>query len=162
MEKIPKSQTTNEKGNYSESIILSAYLREGFIVSTPFGGGAPYDLIVDAGTKLIKVQVKTGRLRNGCVNYWTRNNSGRGQRKRRHYVEGEVDLFAIFCPDNGMIYAVPAHSLVQGSLRIIDAANNQQQKVRWAKDYAWEEHIKELRQEQKRRTSTINENEFML
>ena len=33
-----------ELGNYSESVILSAYLKEGFIVSIPFGSGASYDL----------------------------------------------------------------------------------------------------------------------
>ncbi len=96
MDTFTKRRTTNEKGNYSESIVLSAYLREGFLVSIPFGGGAPYDLIVDAGSQLLKVQVKTGRLRNGCINYWTRNMSGRGQHKRRNYLDDEVDWFAIY------------------------------------------------------------------
>ena len=34
---------TNGKGNLSESKVLTAYLEAGFIVSLPFGGGAPYD-----------------------------------------------------------------------------------------------------------------------
>jgi hypothetical protein len=47
-------------GNKSESIALSAYLDAGFTVSLPFGTGASYDLVVDAGgQRLYKIQVKT-------------------------------------------------------------------------------------------------------
>lgn len=36
-------------GNKSESMVLSTYLDAGFTVSIPFGTGASYDLVVDAG-----------------------------------------------------------------------------------------------------------------
>ncbi len=51
-------QTTYDKGNVSEGIVLSAYLKAGFIVSVPFGTGAPYDLPVDTGSQLCRIQVK--------------------------------------------------------------------------------------------------------
>jgi hypothetical protein len=41
-----------ELGNLSEGVVLSAYLRAGFTVSVPFGTGASYDLVVDAGAPL--------------------------------------------------------------------------------------------------------------
>lgn len=40
------------------------------------GNGAPYDLIVDINGHLHKVQVKTGRLRNGGVIFPVRRFSG--------------------------------------------------------------------------------------
>jgi hypothetical protein len=61
------NECTNAKGNVSESKVLAAYAQAGFIVLLPFGNGAPYDLVVDTGEQMLKVQVKTGRLRNGCV-----------------------------------------------------------------------------------------------
>jgi hypothetical protein len=94
-----------------------------------FGGGAPYDLVVDVGQQLLTGQVKTGRLRKGCINYWTLNNSGLGQHKKRSYTHGEVDLFAVYCLDKEMIYVVPAHSMAQGNLRLFKPINNQQQKI---------------------------------
>jgi hypothetical protein len=51
---------TNLKGNVSESAALNAFSKAGFIVSAPFGNGAPYDLIVDTGKRLLKVQGKPG------------------------------------------------------------------------------------------------------
>jgi hypothetical protein len=58
-----------ERGNTSEVIVLSAYLSEGFTVSIPFGAGASYDLVVDAGFRLYKIQVKTAWISKGCVQY---------------------------------------------------------------------------------------------
>lgn len=51
---------TMEKGNSSEGIVLAAYACAGFVVSVTFGNGAAYDLIVDTGRQLLRIQVKTG------------------------------------------------------------------------------------------------------
>lgn len=64
------------KGNTSEAIVLTAYIQAGFLASLPFGGGAAYDLIVDTGARLIKAQVKTGKLETGCVIYNARRHRG--------------------------------------------------------------------------------------
>lgn len=39
----------------------------GFDVLTPFGENTRYDLVLDDGEHLTRVQCKTGRLRNGAV-----------------------------------------------------------------------------------------------
>jgi PD-(D/E)XK endonuclease len=138
---------TTGKGNVSESRILAAYVGAGFIVLLPFGGGAPYDLIVDTGIRLVKVQVKTGRLRNGCILFPTLRFSGHNGKGRR-YISGEFDVFAVYCPDNEQIFIVPlGENPADGRLRCFDTRNNQQQKVRWAKDFAFDDHVKELRRE---------------
>lgn len=86
---------TNDKGNVSESKVLAAFIEAGFIVSIPFGNGVPYDFIVDTGERLLKVQVKTGRLRDGCILFPLRRFSGHSGKGKR-YVAGEIDLFAIY------------------------------------------------------------------
>jgi hypothetical protein len=98
---------TYEIGNISESVILNAYLKAGFVVSVPFGSGATYDLVVDTGLKFYKIQVKTAWLSNGCVTYKSQRRQP-GSQIRRNYQEGEVDYFAIYCPSNESLYAVPA------------------------------------------------------
>src|SRR5262249_21001545 len=98
---------TNDKGNVSESKILSAFVDAGFLVSIPFGNGAPYDLIVETGDKILKVQVKTGRLRGGCVLFAAQRINGHHGTRRFKYEDGEFDLFAVYCPDNNQIYFVP-------------------------------------------------------
>ena len=74
--------------------VATAYVEAGFAVSMPIGGGAPYDLIVDTGERLLKAQVKTGRLRNGCVIFPMQRFSGHSG-KPQSYVQGEIDFFAI-------------------------------------------------------------------
>jgi hypothetical protein len=136
-----------ESGNRSEAVVLGAYLEAGFAVSLPFGSGASYDLIVDAGARLLKVQVKTAWLSQGCVQYnCQRRQPSSGLTHRRPYRADEVDYVVAYCPNGGKLYAVPgAGHLTAGRLRIDPAKNCQEKLVRWAKDYTWERHVEELK-----------------
>lgn len=138
--------TTYDRGNISESIVLSAYLRAGFTVSIPFGAGAPYDLIVDAGTGLYRIQVKTGWLRKGCILYKTQRRVREAHPyATRRYMESEVDYFAIYYPLTDSIYVVPFKMWSgSGCLRLDSVRNGQQKLIRWASDFTWEKHIEEL------------------
>jgi hypothetical protein len=145
-----------ECGNRSEGIVLPAYLNAGFTVSIPFGTGASYDLIVDAGSRLLKIQVKTAWLSHGCVLYKSqRRQPGMGL-TRRAYKNGEVDYFAAYCPNNGFTYVVPAESHgVEGRLRLHPAQNNQAKLLKWAADYSWERHVEELMNKYARQDSNL-------
>ena len=140
------NETTYDKGNISESIVMGAYLKAGFTVSIPFGAGAPYDLIVDTGSRLCKVQVKTGWFRKGCIAY-------RGKRRVREahpyatrpYTEAEVDYFAIYYPQTESIYVDPFKICCgDGCLRLDPVLNGQQKLIRWARDFTWEKHVEEV------------------
>jgi hypothetical protein len=50
---------------------------------------------------------------------------------------GEVEYFAVFCPDVEAVYLIPANdvSVAKGILRVVPARNNQGKKVRWAAPY---------------------------
>src|SRR5215210_684877 len=135
------------KGNSSEAVVLAAYIQAGFLVSLPFGGGAAYDLIVDTSARLIKVQVKTGTLQTGCIVYNARRHRGSKYNTFSSYKEGELDVFAVWCPGNKQLYVIPAGHpyTVQGRLRVAETINFQRKKIRWARDYSWEKHLDLLR-----------------
>ena len=137
------------KGNSSEAVVLTAYVQAGFLVSLPFGGGASYDFVVDSGARLLKVQVKTGKLQAGCVVYNARRHRGSKYDTFRRYEEGEVDLFAVWCPDTRQLYAVPAADSagVEGRLRLAETKNCQAKNIRWARAFSWQDHIESLRRE---------------
>ena len=132
-----------KRGNISEAVVLAGYLKAGFLVSTPFGVGAPYDMIVDTGAALLRVQVKTGRVRNGTIEFETRR--ARSRTMRNGYKENEVDYFVICCSGVEEIYALKAEGGVCGKLRLRPTGNNQQMFVRWAEDYLFEKHVEELK-----------------
>lgn len=149
-------ETTYDRGNISEAVLLQEYLKAGLIVSVPFGSGAPYDLVVDAGSRPYKIQVKTGWYRKGCIIF-------RGHRrvreatpyKARAYTENEVDFFAVYYPPNDSIYVVP-RSVCSGGfgcLRLEPVLKGQRKLIRWALDYTWEKHIAQLQDEAEKRSN---------
>jgi hypothetical protein len=142
--------STIEVGNVSESIVLAAYVRAGFLVAVPFGNGCAYDLVVDIGTRLLKIQVKTGWQDKGCLRYKGRRRiKDSKQDCMRRYRKGEVDFFAIYFPPSDSIYVLPLDAVSgDGCLRLYPVLNGQQKLIRWAADYAWDKHIEHLREDQ--------------
>ena len=136
-------------GNASESLVLAAYIREGFPVSIPFGSGSAYDLIVDTGARLLKIQVKTGWQYKGCLQFNARRRikDSRSNGTRR-YKKDEIDFFAVYFPLNDSIYVIPREMVAgEGFLRLAPVLNGQQKFIKWAADYTWEKHLQALRQE---------------
>jgi hypothetical protein len=126
---------TATKGNEGEAMILAALIERGFDVAVPFGGGQPYDLIIDlGGFDLLKVQCKTGWEDKNCISFNTRSTDhGQG---RRPYT-GLAHIFGVYFPPKRSVYLVPLDALggFRGYLRLAPARNNQQRKVRFAADF---------------------------
>jgi hypothetical protein len=67
--------------------------------------------------------------------------------KRQSYKAGELDLFAIYCPENRQIYLMGfCEVLTQGRLRCLETKNHQNEKIRWGKDYLFETQIGAIRE----------------
>ncbi len=134
-----------ELGNQSEAIVLSGYLKAGFTVSVPFGSGASYDLLVDTGTNIFKVQVKTAWISKGVIKYKCHRRQPKGETPRL-YNENEVDYIVIYCPNNDCLYGIHIKNHPNfGWLRLLPSKNGQSKRIRWAKEFDWEKHIEELK-----------------
>lgn len=125
---------TSSVGGKTEGIVLAALLRAGKRILLPFGDGHRYDLAMDDGGKLVRVQCKTGVYRSGSIVWNT--NSHRRDHTRMGY-RGDADLFGIYCPTTDKVYLVPVDEVGEneGRLRVEPSRNNQEKRVRWARDY---------------------------
>lgn len=108
---LPKPELTShpvDVGLRTEGAILSVLIRCGYCVLVPFGVNQRYDLVLDCRGQFLRAQCKTGRLRNGVVQFSSQSvqSNTRGTRTRSY--EGEVDLFVVYCTDNGRTYVIPA------------------------------------------------------
>jgi hypothetical protein len=123
---------TGEKGNLSEARILAAFVSAGYLVSVPFGSGHKYDFVVDDSTRLLRVQCKTGRVKNGVLLFNAYSQSGNGSVKMSY--RGLADLFAVLNPEDEKVYLVPVDEVgvTDVSLRLAPTMNKQTQGVRWA------------------------------
>jgi PD-(D/E)XK endonuclease len=147
-------RTTFDIGNEAEGIVLGHYIKAGLRVCIPFGTGAPYDLAVDTGTRIVKVQVKTATFEKGCIVCKTRRRNANYDRTMRRYEKGEVDYFAIYCPQLNELYGMSFEAAKgSASLRIEPTLNKQEKYIRWAKNYCWDKHIAELKDEWRGRES---------
>ena len=117
--------------------MLRALTGVGLTVLLPFGDGAPYDLVVDSGDALIKVQVKCGRIRNDCIEF---NSAATDHGRGRVSYDGRADVFGVHAHQLDRVYMVPVDDCarLRAYLRLAPTRNNQQRRVRYAGDYAFE------------------------
>jgi hypothetical protein len=127
-------------GDRSVLALMLALEDAGIPFLVPFGENTRYDLVLELGTELARVQCKTGRLRNGAILFATCSCYGHHRNPataRRDYA-GEVDYFAVYCPQTTGVYLIPISDLpvrVQGALRVTPPRNNQRRNIRFAADY---------------------------
>ena len=125
-------------GDRTEAIVIAALVRLGHSVLRPLSANQRYDLVLDLGGQFLRVQCKTGRLRNGAIVFSTRScRSNRNGTYVRSYTD-EADVFVIHCPETDRLYAVPVGDsgvLKAASLRVTAPANNQTKGIRWAADH---------------------------
>jgi hypothetical protein len=127
-------------GDRSTLAIMLALQEAGLPFLTPFGENTRYDLVVDVGSRLARVQCKTGRLRNGAISFATCSAYGhhRNPRTHRRPYTDEIDYFAVYCPETSGIYLVPIEDVPTKSvaaLRVMPPLNGQAERIRFAAKY---------------------------
>ncbi len=127
-------------GDRSTLAVLLALNSAGYSVSLPIGENTRYDAVIDDGAGVSRVQIKTGRLREGAVRFAVCSAYGhhRHPETARRAYHGQIEFFAIYCPETAGVYLVPIKDLnveVQGALRVDAPRNNQQSRIRRAADH---------------------------
>jgi hypothetical protein len=136
-ELAPKpKRDTKAIGDLSELIVATALARAGYYVSKPIADSYRYDLVIDDGERLFRVQVKTGRLRGGSIHVACYSSHSHRGGKQRSY-RGEIDYIGVFCPQTGDVYLVPESDIVDTAmhLRVAPTINRQDKHIRWASKY---------------------------
>ncbi|MDQ6941249.1 MAG: group I intron-associated PD-(D/E)XK endonuclease [Candidatus Eremiobacteraeota bacterium] len=136
---LPKKRDTKSKGDISELVVAVALTKAGYAVSKPLGENQRYDLIADDGERLHRVQVKTGRVRDSVVKFSCCSTHGHrrtGNLATRPYT-GQIELLAVYCPQNEKVYVVPEADLTRSviHLRLVAPRNNMTKSIRWASTY---------------------------
>lgn len=123
------------RGKMTEGRILSELLKRGISVLVPFGYSQRYDLVIDVGNKLYRLQCKTGRIRNGAVEFNTCSMNNVSH-ERRDY-RGQVDFLAVFEPTKGDVYLIAPEKVgkLLGFLRFEFPKTGQKKLINIAKEF---------------------------
>jgi PD-(D/E)XK endonuclease len=133
----PQNGHPVDVGTRTEAVVLAELVSRGYRVLLPFGHNQRYDFVLEIDGSFLRVQCKTGRLRDGCVIFKAQSvRSNTRETVLRDYKD-DVELFIVSCLETGGIYAIPIEDATrtQGTLRIDPTANRQNKRVRWARDY---------------------------
>jgi len=136
---------TKDIGDLAEVAVCKEIKSIGNAVLTPFGDNQPYDLVMDNGEALIKVQVKSGRLKNGCVEAHLESASHNNTDGTYHtqYDNDEIDYFAIYCSELDSVYFISIEDSPETQVKLrVDEPSVSNPNIRWASDYNISETFK--------------------
>jgi PD-(D/E)XK endonuclease len=127
-------------GETSQLAIMLGLDQAGYAFFVPFSENTRYDLVIDEGYRLARVQCKTGRLKTGAVRFRACSSYAHHPNPKilkRDYL-GEIDYFGVYCPETKGVYLVPIDDVPvrrEGALRVDPTRNGQAHGVRLAADY---------------------------
>ena len=128
---------TKAKGEISEGIVIAHLLKLGYSVSMPFGDNQRYDIIVDDGSQLRRVQIKTGYLRRGCVCFSCASLNAFTQVRSTY--QGQIEGFLVYCPGTDKVYWVPIEQATTSemSLRVDQPRprTGPRKSINWASEF---------------------------
>lgn len=143
---IPHKKDLSHKatGERSEAIILAKLVDIGYRVLIPDGDNLRYDLLIeDIDERFWRIQCKTGWIApNGAsihfltASSYAHTRTGQAGQRLKDY-QGQIDFFAVHCPQTKGTYLVPIDHIegTYGRLYLTQTANNGKREIRWAKDY---------------------------
>jgi hypothetical protein len=147
---------TTRNGLIGQTAVLNRLVQLGHEVLLPWSPDSGYDLayyvekeeqhfgfFVHRESQLVRVQCKTAWLvQDGAAlifNTSTASFNGSGLReKKRSGYRGRADWFGVYSPDTGKVYMISVWKAPDAShmtLRLLPTKNNQEQGLKWAKDY---------------------------
>ena len=94
-----KELQSKQKGNLTELQCITAFYELGYTVSIPYGENSRYDLIADINGELIKVQVKSSRVKKDeeAIKFACRSTNVNTQGTTyQRYTKQQIDYFATF------------------------------------------------------------------
>ena len=147
---------TSRQGMISQTAVLNRLVQLGYEVLLPWSPDLGYDLtyyveteerhfgfFVHIESQLVRIQCKTARLAKDSAslvfNTSTVSMGGAGVwKKKKSGYRGRADWFGVYSPDTGKVYMVSVWEAPEASemhLRLLPSKNNQEQGVKWAKNY---------------------------
>lgn len=137
------ASSTKTLGTLGEQALIFEFIKHGIWVSKPIGDNVPYDFIVDANGRLLRVQVKTTEHVNDGIMVFETNKTNPHRNTNRKYSTEEIDLFGLYCVENGYVGLVPIkeYNSKQMKIRLIPTKNHQNEKVKYAHDFEFDSVI---------------------
>jgi len=127
---------SKDVGDQTEVAILQQLIEYGYSVSLPFGDNDKYDLIVDSGTELYRVQCKTAwQNKPDTIRFNTHSQTTRDGEYHESTYEDAVDAFIVRYPENGTLYWVDVADATSQKMELRFDADIDHPSINWAIEF---------------------------
>lgn len=128
--------TPKQTGELTEAKVLAHLVEQGKTVLQPFGDNQRYDLVIDNGGEFVRVQCKTGRIKDRAVVFDTSStNYTEGAWEKNGY-DGEADVFIVHVPELDNLYSVPVEDAPSRSMSLrLRSERDDHPMINWASEY---------------------------
>ncbi|MDQ7024069.1 MAG: group I intron-associated PD-(D/E)XK endonuclease [Anaerolineae bacterium] len=133
---VTKELNPTQIGDISEAKLKAHFIERGYVVLEPANNGLRYDFVIEQNGRFQRIQAKTARLVDDEYILFSTSSKDSSTNGDVDY-RGDIDLFAVYCPDNDIYYlmGVDAAPTSKCFLRVVPTKNNQRKGIRWAEDY---------------------------
>lgn len=130
--------STHYVGKITELAVAQAFLQRGYQVSQPLVADSRYDFIVDIKGKLLKIQVKTGTVKdNGAYIEFATSTSHTNTKGtiNQSYKQGEIDYFATMLGTQCYVIPIERCGSRAQRLRLLPTKNGQTKGIMFATEF---------------------------
>lgn len=133
-----------QKGLNTELKCILFFVEKGWMVSIPYGNAGRYDLLVDSGKRIYKIQCKTShRNENGSYTVNTSNTAMKScGNVTKHYTKDQIDFIMTFVEDQAVF--IPAELIEKSQSKIFRTELPKYgaiSKVNLIKDFTFEKYF---------------------
>ena len=133
---------SKDTGDETEARVLHELVSYGYSVSVPFGDNDKYDLIVDDGERLHRVQCKTGwTVQGNTIRFNTHSQTTYEGDYHESTYDGEIDAFVVRYPENEGLYWVDIDDVAGKKMMLRFGAEIDHPSINWASDYEFNGEI---------------------
>ena len=134
---------TKLRSDIAESAVATELLKRGFRVLRPVGDRLPYDLAVDAGHRLIRIQVKSAWYESAKGLYTVdtrRTKTNRRRMLRARYTAKDFDFAILHIPSENAYYILPvaAFTAYRSGISLVEGQKRQRKPRSWQYRERWD------------------------
>jgi hypothetical protein len=127
------------RGDGTEAAVLRSLVGAGYSVSIPFGDNDKYDLIVDDGAEIRRIQCKTAwQNKPETIRFNTHSQTTRDGSYHEQTYEGAADAFVVRYPVTGQLYWVDVEDATAQKMELRFEADIDHPAINWASEYEFD------------------------
>jgi len=129
---VSETGNSKDRGDATEARAIRELVSSGYSVSIPFGDNDKYDLVVDDGSDLYRVQCKTAwRNKPETIRFNTHSQTTRDGEYHERTYHGEIDAFLVGHPETGTTYWIDVEDATEQKMELRFDADVDHPSINW-------------------------------